>query len=334
MDLSRRRIVLVRTACVLATAVALFLVLHRVDPREMLAVLRTMRPGWFVAAIALYGFLFVPAAWRWHLALRLAGNAVSFAITLRVALIGHFFYTILFGAVGGDTARSALYARQQKLPMTEILAASSLDRLMGCAGLIGFVSLAFGIAAAHHAADQIHAAGTLPSRGWLVALGVIIVAVMAVLSRSSAESPVKRFLRAFSQSGRLLIRSPRRLGMGILCGFAVQGALSGVLALNLEAVSHQPLPWLRLLWTFPLISVASSVPITVAGMGTRDSAALALLGLYGVAGPDAVAASLLTAASGLFWTAVGGLLLWREMRLNRKESDVEPMEGARTEASA
>src|SRR5256885_595336 len=86
MEPSRKSIIAIRIGCVLLPAAAFFFVLHHVNAAAMIEALRTMRPGWFVAAIGLYGLLFLPAAWRWHLALRLAGNAVSFALTLRVAL--------------------------------------------------------------------------------------------------------------------------------------------------------------------------------------------------------------------------------------------------------
>jgi hypothetical protein len=101
----------------------------------------------------------------------------------------------------------------------------------------------------------------------------------------------------------------------MLCGWLVQLALSGVLALNLRAVTHEPLPWEQMLWTFPLIVVMSGLPISVAGLGTRDGAAMALWGLYAVSAPDAVAASLLTVMVGLFWAFAGAILFWRERRL-------------------
>src|SRR5439155_6964599 len=52
--------------------------------------------------------------------------------------------------------------------------------------------------------------------------------------------------------------------------------------------------------------------ITVADLGMREGAALALLSLYGVTNADAVAASLLTLSAALFWAVLGGLLFWSE----------------------
>lgn len=72
------------------------------------------------------------------------------------------------------------------------------------------------------------------------------------------------------------------------------------------------------MWTFPVISILSSLPVTVAGVGVRDGAAIFFLGLYGVEPSEAVATSFLSLAISLVWASFGGMLLWRETsRLRR-----------------
>jgi hypothetical protein len=66
-----------------------------------------------------------------------------------------------------------------------------------------------------------------------------------------------------------------------------------------------------LIWTLPVISVASALPVNIAGMGLREGAVLALLGLYGISPADAVAASLLTMFARVFWAIVGAVALWQ-----------------------
>ena len=69
-----------------------------------------------------------------------------------------------------------------------------------------------------------------------------------------------------------------------------------------------------MLWTFPFIALLGTLPVTVAGLGAREGAALLFLSVYGVSNAAAVAASLLTLAASLFWALVGGLLLFWEDR--------------------
>jgi len=102
----------------------------------------------------------------------------------------------------------------------------------------------------------------------------------------------------------------------------LQLALSGVLALNLQAVSHTQVPWERLLWTLPMIAVASALPITISGSGLREGAALLLLGIYGVPATEAVAASLLTTTISLIWAGIGAVQLWREGNWQRRNRPV------------
>jgi glycosyltransferase 2 family protein len=318
-----------RAVCVLVTVVALFLVFRRVQSRELLEVLRSMRPVWFLAAILLFGLLFVPASCRWHLALRLGGCAINLLTTARISLIGHFFYTILFGAAGGDIAKSALYSRSYHLPLPRILAASSLDRLLGFGGFSLFVSSAFALALLHDGYASFTSLKVRWSIGWILLVAVVIALGLYFLGRTSPESIWKRFTAAFGESGRKLIRSPRTLTAGIFCGFLVQLALGGVLALNLQAVSHSPLPWLQLAWTFPVITIVSALPITIAGLGVRESAALFLFGLCHVPASDAIAASLLTATASLMWTLVGGILFWREALPKAENGASENLFGAK-----
>jgi glycosyltransferase 2 family protein len=308
-----KKVVLARLACVAIAAMAMFFLIRRIQPEALAEAFRAVRPSWFLAATLLYGGLFVPAAWRWHLALRLTDSAVNFGTSLRLSLIGHFFYTIFFGAAGGDVAKSALYARRHDLPLPPVLASSSLDRLLGFGGLILFLILTFGIAAAHGGLFPLRTISPRWPGVWL-ALVIVAGALALWLTRSRFETAWRQFFSAFLTSVKRLTASPKNLVAGIVCGFAVQLALSGALALNLQAVSRTPIPWMQLAWTFPIISVISALPITVAGLGVRDSAAFALLGLCNVAGPDAVAASLMTACASLLWTIIGGMLLWREER--------------------
>jgi rSAM/selenodomain-associated transferase 2 len=319
MRLVKKRALLGRIACAILTVVALVIVFKRIDSRALAEAFRAMRPGWFVAAIVVYGLLFIPAAWRWHLALRQTKANVHFAASARLTFIGHFLYTILFGAAGGDVAKSAIYARWYRLPLPQVLAAAPLDRFMGSAGLIMFGFLAAALAAFSGGFTQLRDVALSWHRGWLIAAAVLVMLVLLILARSKRETAWVRFSKAFVAGGKQLLTSPRVLFSGVLCGFLVQVGLNSAFAFNLQAVTHAELNWLGLAWTFPVICVISALPITIGGLGVREGAALALLTMYGVPKADAVAASLLTLAAGMLWTVIGGILLWREE--NRQESN-------------
>jgi rSAM/selenodomain-associated transferase 2 len=301
------------------TGVALYVVFQRLNLEVLAQTFRTVHWGWFLGAVALYGALFLPAACRWHIALRLTGNAVHPGAAARLALIGHFFYTLFLGVFGGDSAKSGIYARWFRLPLAEVLAAAPLDRLLGFVGLAIFGAAALVEAASAGAFGQLRGLSVEWPGLWVLAV-IILGAIFVILVRwlRPLSALWERFARTLGKGAKMLLVSPRAASRGVLCGVLVQVALSGVLALNLRAASHAPLPWGQLLWTFPVVVTISALPLTFAGLGAREGAALTLFGIYGVTRESAVGASILTLATSLSWAAVGGILFWRESRWQRR----------------
>lgn len=321
MQLSRKTLLCLRIAGFAVSISLLVLMLKRIHAKALMTAFHSMEVGWFLLAVLLFGFLFVPATSRWKIALKSTGSHIGFFAAFSLSLIGHFFYTILLGAAGGDAAKSALYSRWNGLPLTKILAASSIDRLLGMVGLILFTLFAFGLAAVKGGLKDLGSMSVRWPVWWIVLALVVAGLLIGWLRRSPTESPQRRFLKMLSESSRKLMRSPGDFSAGILCAILVQVSLSGVLALCLSAVSTEPIPWARLAWTFPVISVVSALPVTFAGLGVRDSASVVLFGLCQVPASTAIAASLLTAAVSLVWMVIGGGLLWWEVW--RKEPDFQ-----------
>lgn len=312
-----------RLLCLLITAAALFLVFRKIPPDALLKTIRGMRVGWFIGALSLYGLMFLPGARRWQFALRVNDIAVSPGATVKFSVIGHFFYLLLFGGAGGDTAKAAIYARRYKFPMPKTLASVSLDRLMGSGAVVLIAGAAFAIAAAHGGFSGAKSFSVRNSTWWLLLIVPVAVLVLFLLHRSRHQSVLRRFAVAFLESGKRLVRSPRMVLTGFGCSLLMQVAVNAALAMNLQAVSHTPVPWLRLLWTFPIIIAVSGLPITFAGIGARDGAAIALLGWCGIATADAEATSLLTLCVSVFWGIVGGIILWRESNTPVKQKPEE-----------
>ncbi|HYG22704.1 MAG TPA: lysylphosphatidylglycerol synthase transmembrane domain-containing protein [Verrucomicrobiae bacterium] len=310
MSFKRKWVSRLKFAAVCASVIGLFFIVQQIQAKALAAKFHSVQWTWFALAVLIFGALFIPAAARWRIALRASGASVRFVAAALIALIGHFFYTILLGAAGGDTAKSLLYSRWHRVPVTTTLAASSLDRILGLGGLVLFMSIALVLGFSGGGFGEAGKVSLRWSAGWLA--GVIVIAAAAIfwLKRSPQDSPQRHFLRTLKAGGRRLLASRADLWSGVACGIAVQAALSGVLALCLAAVSSEPIPWARLAWTFPLISIISALPITFAGLGVRDTAAVTLFSLYHVDPATAVAASLLAAAVSLIWAVAGAALLW------------------------
>ncbi|HLX69898.1 MAG TPA: lysylphosphatidylglycerol synthase transmembrane domain-containing protein [Verrucomicrobiae bacterium] len=314
-----------RLLCVAVTFLALFLVFRKIPPATLFQTIRAMHAGWFIAGVAIYGAMFLPAAVRWRLALRANDAVVSWPATFRFTLIGHFFYLILFGGTGGDAAKATIYARRHQFPLPNLFASVWLDRLMGSGALLVVAVVAFTIAAFHGGFTGAQSLSVRGSFWWLLLIIPALALFLFWLRRSRHESFLRRLAVAFLEGAKRLIKSPKRLAVGFICSLLMQCAVNGLLALNLQAVSHAPIPWLRLLWTFPLITTISGLPVTVAGIGARDGAAIALLGWCGVPAADAEAMSLLTLCVSVLWGLIGGIILWRESgRATHKRKEPGP----------
>lgn len=306
--------------CIAVTLVALVFVFRRIPLANLVSTFRGMRVGWYVAGVVLYGVMFLPAAWRWHLALRINDVFVNWPATGRFTIIGHFAYLILFGGAGGDAAKAAVYAQRYKLPLPKTMASVWLDRLMGSGALL-VVSLIGLVIASLHGGFAGKGISIRRPAWWLLLLIPVAALLLIWVRRSRYHGILRRMAVAFLEGGKRLIASPGVVLSGFVCSLLMQCAVNGMLALNLQAVSHTPIPWMRLLWTFPLITAISGLPITVAGIGARDGATIALLGWYGVTTADAEATSLLTLSVSAFWGMLGGIILWIET--GRQTSNIQ-----------
>ncbi|MEW6303904.1 MAG: TIGR04283 family arsenosugar biosynthesis glycosyltransferase [Verrucomicrobiota bacterium] len=317
-DVERKKYAWGRILGVLVSVAFLWVVFRKIEVTELAATFRKLEAGWYLLALAVFGLATVCATLRWHLMLRLVGCVVHPGATLRAVLIGNFFNTLLFGPTGGDIAKSALYSRWYREPMTEVLTASVLDRLLGGAAstvlIVGMLVLA-AASGGFALLTQIHLPGF---QWWWVAVAALIGAALTVLvKKSDGNSFLARWLASMSSGWKELLKMPQVASAALVLGMLVQLCFFTVIGLSLVAVTEVDIPWRQMLWTIPAIALIGALPISMAGAGVREGSALVLLGLYGIPKADAVASAMLTLLAYLLWSALGGLLLWRESRKMR-----------------
>jgi rSAM/selenodomain-associated transferase 2 len=303
-----------RLACLLITFGLLYIIFRRIDLNALVTALKQLKPVWFVIAFATYGVAMILGGLRWHLALRVTNTAMHLGASCRLFLIGHFFFVALFGAAGGDAAKSAVYARWYRFDLAKVIAAAPLDRALGLGGPLLLMGILLGLAGATGGFDAMRNVNfDWPGTWVLVACvvgGAVLVAV--ILWRPKGESSWARAARAFRAGGARMAVTPGIAVPGLLYALCAQLTLSAVLAFNVQAVTQTRLDWAQIAWTFPIITLFSCMPFTVAGAGVREIAALAFLMPYGVTAGECVAASLLTFFHKVAWAVIGAIVLWME----------------------
>jgi glycosyltransferase 2 family protein len=290
------------------------IVLARLDLAQLRILLVQMKWGWALAAGGVFGAACLLSSLRWHLMLQLRLPNPPMGGVLRAGLAGHFLNTLLMGPAVGDIAKSVFYSRWHGRAAPEVMAACWLDRLVAGVGSGVFALIVLPLV------DW----PALPAwswnfslRWWHVLVGAVLASVVVVLARSSwsGKAFLSESLQGWCRGVKQLLKTPVYGGIAVMMGLLVQVNLSGVLMVNLLAVTQTEVPWSQLLWTFPVISLLTALPITMAGAGVREGAALVLLGWFGVPAADAVAAALLTLAWNLAWAGAGaGVLAWEEYR--------------------
>ena len=260
--------------------------------------------------------------------LRIGGNAVHPGASVRSALIGHCAHTFLFGALGGDVAKSWIYARWHQLKSAKVLSAAPLDRLMALAGAVAFGLLTLGLGIFAGGFEPLLRGRSLPLPAvWI--LGVMGIAVLAALAvfrwRGTKFQSLDCFRKTLRQSGAKLLRDKNALFQSGLAAFGGHACLSFTMAVCLASVSEAEISWLSVMWLFPVISMISGLPIGVGGAGWREGSALVLLGFFGIPAEDAVAAALFNLMIGFAWCAVG-FAIWRrgEARLTTTKGKTLP----------
>jgi len=277
----------------LGIAIVGFLLWHY-DARPALRTLA--RENWwcFGATVAIYVAGQLMSAYRWQLlaaALNLRGPLSEF---IRYYFIGVFTNLFVPGLVGGDAAR-AFYLGRRHGRMGEAIASALADRAYGLMGLFWLAAL---IALTMNRGtlppnviNPIVAVGALAFAGYLAS--PLIARMLPLMPR-----PIHRALGIIAP----YLHRPVTVLPAIALSVILQASLAVcqyVLALGLGL--HLPLGIFLLI--VPVSGVLASLPLTLNGLGLRETAYLFLFGMAGVSRDDAIALGLLLFAAMM----VGGM---------------------------
>lgn len=296
----------------------LLLIIARIDRQAMWAALTTADPRWLSAAVSAFGAAIVIGALRWRVAQRACGLEIPFPLTLRASLAGQFFNVLFFGPAGGDVAKAALYSRHGPHALHELLASSVMDRGFSVGGSLILGALTLGLIIQSPALENVDYGALVPDRAlWLLG-GCLLLALTIATRLGVWRWPfLRRLGKVLRGGGQRLVRRPLAVLGGCLLGTLGQLLMSAVLAFGLVALAGPDPRWLHLLWAFPLINSIAAMPLTIGGAGLREALGILILGYFGVAAPEVVAAGLVCLAVYLFWAAGGAGVVYLELRRDR-----------------
>lgn len=273
----------------IVTGTLLWLLFSKVDLGPVAMRISNMETSWAVAAIAvLLGQLLLTGV-RWYFVSQLVGARIGLGLATRLILVGQFFNQVLPSSVGGDGVRAWLLSREG-ITIRHALVSVICDRAAALVLLTAIVACTLPIVI-------LSGETTIPSP-WILVIIVGAMTVSGLLSLFLWGEAISVWLLGFRSARplgvvvrdlRLVLLSSRKslwvVGLTIVVqAMVVMSASFCALALRVEFdMVH--------LLMLPLIMLVSSIPISFAGWGLRESAMVVGLGFAGISAVDALAIS-------------------------------------------
>jgi uncharacterized protein (TIRG00374 family) len=292
--------------------------LHRIDVAPLLQRMSDTDAGFVIAAIALMLAQLLLTGWRWAMIAQTIGAPLTRQAWTRLTLIGQFFNQTLPSAIGGDAVRAWL-AQREGMSLGKAVSGVFADRVIALIFLVVIVAVTLPAFYARVPAPEFRLSVVALVAATLVGLGALLT-FGAALSRLLEKH---RWTRALGQlAGDLRIVLVSRSAAAVIASAIVVhlGVISSVwLVARALAIDVTLLDCLVLV---PPIVLVTTLPISIAGWGVRESATVVGFGFVGVSPVDAVALSVIF---GLVQIAIGlpGGLIWMTQRRRVPDSDAQ-----------
>lgn len=280
--------------------------LHRIDLAPVMARFGQLDAAFAIAAVAVMMAQLLLTGWRWMTIAAIIGAPVERARALRLTLIGQFFNQTLPSAIGGDAVRAWLASREG-VPLGKAISGVFADRLVALLLLVAIVGATLPAFYARvpdaglRTASIVLVAATAAGVAALITLGPSVTALLQRHRWTRPLADLANDLRAVLiavPAGALVIAMAIVVHLGVIASVWL---VARALALDVSL--------LDCLVLVPPIVLVTTLPISIAGWGVRESATVLGFGFIGVAAADALA---LSVVFGLVQIVIGlpGGIVW------------------------
>jgi len=240
-------------------------------------------------------------ALRWHIILKRLGIALPWSGVLRWTYTGVFVNQVLPATVGGDGVRIWLASRSGNA-LGPIVNSVVLDRLAMVLSLVVLVIASAPWYGALVPPRQLQWLSLLLALGTVC--GLLFMLLADALPAAWQRHKVVAWVASLSRDTRRLFLGPAA-GPGIL-GLSLLSVVNLMVSLCLfaQAFGAQADAW-DLLMVLPPVILASTLPISLGGWGTREIAMVAAMGTVGVQAEAAILASVMLGVASIV-TALPG----------------------------
>ena len=314
-----------RTLLLLAKAtisiLLLYFSLRWVDVGTLGDRLSRFQPAWMALALFLLTAQVAFLAARWKKIATVCRAQLPYGTALQLSFIAAFFNQVLPSTVGGDGARIWFFARKGA-GWARATYSVLIDRIVGLLvlALIVLVCLPWTMKLIH---DPIARTVIL-----MIGFGAVAGSILFVLIGTRFQPwlnhwALTRHLSKASAIAATLCGSPLSMSYVIACSIVIH-LLSIASAWCCIMAIAAPVSFAQVLILLPPVLLISTIPISIAGWGVRESSMIAAFAFAGLAESDGLTLSILFGAA-VFVVGLAGGLVWifsgSQVRRERQAGD-------------
>ncbi len=254
--------------------------------REMLGAVKLADWRWLGAGVGVFFLCTIVATARWKILLAVQNIHMTWLRTWQLFMIGMFFNLFMLGSTGGDVVKMFLTMREAKDNKAAALLSVFMDRVIGMLALI-FLSVGF----LYFRYDLLnHAEGSstlLNLLLWL--LGAALITILGMFAVSGLGwvhylpqwTPLRGRIVEISAACHMYAKGWRLTIWALLISFPLFGMFFTTFYCAARAFTDL-LGVVDIFSVMPIVAVITAIPISVSGIGLRESLFVSLLAPFGV----------------------------------------------------
>jgi uncharacterized protein (TIRG00374 family) len=280
--------------------------------REMLDAAKLANVWWLAAGVLVFFLCTIVATARWKILLAVQDINMTWLRTWQLFMIGMFFNLFMLGSTGGDVVKMFLTMREARNNKAAALLSVFMDRVIGMLALI-FLSVGF----LYFRYDLLnHAEGSstlLNLLLWLMAAALLIIVGMFAVSALGwvhylpQWTPLRGRIVEISAACHMYAKGWRLTIWAFLISFPLFGMFFTTFYCAARAFTDQ-LGIVDIFSVMPIVAVITAIPISVSGIGLRESLFVSLLAPFGVAAAIATLISVTGFLINTLGSLAGGLV--------------------------
>ena len=300
----------------LISAVLIGWILHKVNLIKLKDILISANLLWIIAAVSLHIYAYWASGKRWQILLKALKIKQTVGFLIKSYLVGTFFNQFLPTIVGGDMIR-AIDLSDPCQSLTKSLTIILLERFIGIIALLSLVNVGFIFRMRY-----IHEVTYWPI---YVQIAFIIGIIIVLLTESIEDEKVEHhfsnnFIKKILYKILLVLNTLKKFRshpLPLFKAFILSVTLQLIFILHYYFLSLSiglHVSYTYLLIIIPIIFLLSMLPVSINGIGLRESLFIYFFSKIGVAPEKSLTICILGFTITLFYGLIGGLIY-----MSRKE---------------